>query len=49
MLLMSKWSKEALMVLFVTHDTHVERRSKEALTALIVTHVSHVERGQKKP
>ena len=48
MLLMTKGSKEALMVLIVTHVTHV-KGVKEALTVLFVTHVTHVDRGQKKP
>ena len=43
MLLMSKGSKEALMVLIVTHDYSCQRKgSKEALMVLIVTHVTHV-------
>ena len=45
MLLMLKGSKEALTVLFVTHDTHHThvKGSKEAFMVLIVTHVTHVE------
>ena len=53
---MSKWLKEALTVLIVTHVERVQssvcgscvkmmsKGLKEALTVLIVTHVTHVER-----